>query len=170
MPIISYFLHNSNTQITEKTEPQISKMDSITPENIYKCRYNTPAKCTVPLKHGKWDDLQSLKSVILWFWLVISRTLWRVSTWYFRLWGLMGTVLQFEAVRSFSFHYAKREAVPVRNCCWKKWVSEWLTVSSNMSKLKSVISHCSTVSGSQMLPVWIQAILFITLYHLVWHH
>ena len=24
----------------------------------------TPANCTVPVKHSKWDDLQSLKSVI----------------------------------------------------------------------------------------------------------
>ena len=83
-----------------------------------------------------------------WFRLIISRTLRRASRWC-KLWGLMRTVLQFEAVRSFSFYYAKREAVSVRNCCWKKWVFECLTVSSNMSKLKSVISPCSTVSRSQ---------------------
>ena len=39
---------------------------------------------------------------------------------------------------SFSFHYAKWVAVPVRNYCCKKWVSESLKASLDMSKLKSV--------------------------------
>ena len=78
------------------------------------------------------------------YYLLTSRTLYCAGAW-----GLMRTVLQFEAIRSFSFHYARREAVPVRNCDWKKWVSEWLIVSSNISKLKSMISSCFTVSGSQ---------------------
>ena len=73
-----------------------------------------------------------------------------VSRWCLRLWGLIRTVLQFEDVHSFIFHYTKWEAVPVRNFGRKNWVSEWLTVSPNMSKFKAMISPCSTVSGSQI--------------------
>ena len=91
--------------------------------------------------------------------LIIRRTLQSVSRWCLRLWGLMWTVLQLEAVRSFSIHYAKREAVPVRNCLLEK-IRLMLTVNSNMSKLKSVISPCLTRSAG----VWIQAILFTILW------
>ena len=64
------------------------------------------------------------------FWLIISMTLRRVLCWCLWLWGLIA--------HSFSFHYAKWVAVPVRNYCCKKWVSESLKASSDMSKLKSV--------------------------------
>ena len=43
----------------------------------------------------------------------------------------------------------KREAVPGRNWCLKKWVSEWVTDYLNMSKFKSLISPCSTVCVCQ---------------------
>ena len=34
------------------------------------------------------------------------------------------SIWRLPGLRSFSFYYANREAVPVRNFCWKKWVSE----------------------------------------------
>ena len=79
--------------------------------------------------------------IVFWFGLLIGRTQERISR-LPPLWKLIWTILQFKAVDCFSFHYAKREIVPVRSCCWKIWLSEWLTVCQKINKFKSVISPC----------------------------
>ena len=70
----------------------------------------------------------------------------------------MCAILQFEVVRSFSFRYAKQEAAPVRNCCWKEYVSVCLTVYMNMNKFKSDCQHvpksCQSEYKQMCLHFW----------------
>ena len=65
--------------------------------------------------------------------------------------GLIGTVLQFEAVRSFSFYYghAKRGLFQSEIVAGKsERLNDSQLARSNMRKFKSVTSPCSTVNNT----------------------